>query len=215
MQRRRHQRCVAAGLGKRHQILLPTNAAAGRERQLRHGRADIVDQAQVQARFPADARQIDDDHRAHSGVRRLRGQHGGRLARAAERIGCQRAAVAQVEAERHTAASDGRADCREGAERRQGFEADNHVGRAKFDQTSRPVGRGDARVHPRRRVQHGQRRDARVLNAAAGDRVQIGDVQFAHAERSGVRARQGQRVARLDGRCADAFNGSKALPVAS
>ena len=155
---------------------------------------------------PADARQVDHDHRRLR--RRRRREPPARAPARAERQrvaadGDNRLAFAQVETERHPVSAHRRADRRQRVERGERLETDDHTRGAEVERVAGAIDGRHARVEPERRAKRRQRGGERVLRYAAQDRVEIGRVQLGEAEAARVRARERQGVAGLNGRSGD------------
>jgi probable H4MPT-linked C1 transfer pathway protein len=222
VQRRGDQRTVTAGIGEPRQILRPSNAAAGHERQPGRRLAHAVDEREVEPRAGADARQIDHDHGGGAGVGGTGGHDVGRGAGwdvAARHDGI---AVAQVEAESDPVATHRLADlCKRlvGGER---LERDDHTRRPEAERLVRAIGGRHRGIEPERRTQFRDCRDERVRGPVRGplrrttrswtlttgcqDRIEVGDVQLPQAEEVDISARQRQRVAGSDGRAGDGLH---------
>ena len=161
------------------------------------------DERDVGTAARADAREVEHDDRACAGGRgRLDEPEGCVATRQAparrERARPWRAhdwpPATEVEAEDHALGADGAHHAPEVVKGRKRLECDDDARSAVPNDAPRLFSSGDARVHHHRAVRR-QRAHERTLWRAAGDGVQVGEVQLAQRQRLTIGGGHRQRVA--------------------
>ena len=193
MQRRRDERAGRAGVGERAQVADVAHAAAGEQLEVGEGGVDLGDQPDVRSRAAAHPCQVEHDHLAQS--RAVQTRHGVERRQAGEpRVGRQRAAVAQVDAQ-----DDGAV----GKLREQPVERIGAVS-VSVPTTTRCAPRSSSArarsgsLTPASTMTRASRASApmmALLLAFAADRVEVGDVQLVEPQLVPERARERERVA--------------------
>ena len=189
-----HERAGRPGFGQGAQVGDVAHAAAGQQLELGKAGAELAHQGNIRTRAAANAREVEHDHLPHAGAR----QPAQRLRRSVPSqlgVGREDAARPEVEAEHERGVRELGSQPLERGLVRERLGADHYARRAQLEQQPDRCDSVDAGIDHHSRLVPESGEDP-ALCRSAGDRVEIGDINFVQSERiaDGARDPDGVRA---------------------
>ena len=205
VQRAPHEGGIGTRVGEPFEVGSVSDPAAGHELRAGERAAELAHEFDLRSGTGAHAGEVEDDDRSDSGAGCQLGD--GEWREGAERgVGGDRLTGAEVEGEYGTAPLDLRhqsfelsALVRDG---RESLEPHDHPRRTVGQECARLIGGGDSRIHPHRDLRTVRRYSPSklTLRYSAGDRIEVGEVEFAEPQAVVEGADDSERVAGGTGR---------------